>query len=1082
MIKPEFPAPNEDLTTTNFIKHCCGTSNSLILSGRYSNATIIGEPIHEVCLTYIFSRFYIFFSAMLLRVFFVVLFWWSCDARSSIHTLQLRKDLSASSFPSTRGFLAIGASQAYPGQQSGTGIRFAGDVNKDGYDDYIIGAPQGGGNYQGVSYVLFGGSHSLKTNATNIDLSTFQSSASRGVKIFGSYGNGLSGTAVTGTDVNKDGYADVIIGEYNSNPVVNNVARNRAGTTYVVYGKANFGSAGDVNTNALTTATGFTVTGARTNDYSGRSVARAGDFNGDGYEDFLIGAYYATRLGRPYTGCAYVIYGSATPSNVDLASLTASQGFEVIGAVNASYAGYAVSSAGDFNNDGITDVIIGAYWDGVAPNAQRGVAYILFGKRNNGYTKIDLRQLTSSQGIRVIGERQGDQLGFSVSRAGDFNGDGIADIIIGANFYNADESISNGGAVYIIYGKTGIATDIQVGSLTSAQGITIVGAGTNDNLGFSVTGGGDIDRDGYSDVVFSANQEDVNGKTLVGVVYVMAGRPGLIRTRIMTDRWNSTYGYKISGTNSGDYFGSFVDNRGDLNADGYSDILAASPMSSPLGRSQAGTTYMMYGEDTSPTAIPTAVPTFTPSASPSAIPTAIPTAVPSFVPTAIPTATPSAAPSATPTAIPSAVPSATPTDTPTFTPSASPTVEPSATPTFTPSADPTATPTAAPSAVPTIEPTADPSTQPTYNPTAIPTFVPSAIPTARPTFAPTLNTTAQLQFDLYFNLSYVRKTSLSRSGVLAAVIAIQSVTDLPLINIIFVNVVTATDDTFLPTAAPNSRPNALKPRNYLRAITNALPAIRLTDTSTYTLLIHVLMKIDIATHPNDAQNTTGLCQNYRGIVQNSFADGSFIAKLDQYAHQFQADELYQAEMIHNTASTSGCSYIDNNNNGGTSTSSQGSSNEPDKLPDWQIALIVVLTVGCCCCCCCWLFLIFFVFPRKNEEKEEEQIALTPRGSQSNVPYTGVNSASGDEYELGENTTVMFLSSADAEDNDDNDEEDNPETIYMPGYAPRKQLAHVPPTPTNAAKTAETKSSSTPRNNNDGNDGKMIKPSNITIIV
>jgi hypothetical protein len=148
-------------------------------------------------------------------------------------------------------------------------------------------------------------------------------------------------------------------------------------------------------------------------------------------------------------GEAYVIFGSRAPfSTIDLSTLTAAQGFIIRGAAD-DRAGHSVANAGDVNGDGIDDLIVGAQLsDGGGTDA--GEAYVIFGSRA-GFGTIDLTTLTSAQGFRIQGDLAGDYAGWSVSAAGDVNGDGLDDIIVGAPF--GDDGGLNAGEAYVIFGS-----------------------------------------------------------------------------------------------------------------------------------------------------------------------------------------------------------------------------------------------------------------------------------------------------------------------------------------------------------------------------------------------------------------------------------------------------------------------------------------------------------------------------------------------------------------------------------------------------------------------------------------------------
>ena len=262
----------------------------------------------------------------------------------------------------------------------------------------------------------------------SIDLSSL--TPAMGV-ILNGVASSYNGWSVSGAgDINGDGVADMIIGA--------DYANSYTGASYVVFGKPGIGSSGSLALSSLNGSNGFVLPGVASNSYSGVSVSSAGDINGDGVADLIIGAYGAEA--------SYVVFGKpgiGSSGSIALSSLNGNNGF-VLSGVASSGSGVSVSGAGDVNGDGVADLIIGAY----SANSQAGASYVVFGKSGIGSTgSLTLSSLSGSNGFVLPGVTAGDESGISVSGAGDINGDGVADLIIGTPYAN-----SQAGTSYVVFG------------------------------------------------------------------------------------------------------------------------------------------------------------------------------------------------------------------------------------------------------------------------------------------------------------------------------------------------------------------------------------------------------------------------------------------------------------------------------------------------------------------------------------------------------------------------------------------------------------------------------------------------------
>ena len=413
---------------------------------------------------------------------------------------------------------------------AGFSVSSAGDVNGDGYDDLIIGAFGVGsvqGEYDtipgpGEAYVVYGG-------ATGADLVLDRSTldGTRGFALTGIDAGDRSGFSVSSAgDVNGDGYDDLIIGAYGADP-----NGNSSGETYIVYGGARApGTGGVLDLGALDGSNGFTLTGIDGDDNSGSTVSSAGDVNGDGYDDLVIGARYADPDGDNRAGETYIIYGGAsapgTDGVLDLSALDGTNGFILTGVDAYDNSGFSVSSAGDVNGDGYDDLIIGARNADPNGDMNAGETYIVYGGASAPIGgRFNLSTLNGSNGFTLTGIDGDDQSGSSVSSAGDVNGDGYDDLIIGASGADPDGD-SNAGETYIVYGGAsapGTGGVLDLSDLDGTNGFILTGIDAGDLSGLSVSSAGDVNGDGYDDLIIGARYGDPNGNRNAGETYVIYG-------------------------------------------------------------------------------------------------------------------------------------------------------------------------------------------------------------------------------------------------------------------------------------------------------------------------------------------------------------------------------------------------------------------------------------------------------------------------------------------------------------------------------------------------------------------------------
>jgi len=422
------------------------------------------------------------------------------------------------------------------GAKFGGSVSSAVDVNGDGYDDVIIGAREydNGEIDEGRAFVYLGSASGLGTNPA------WTAESDQATAYFG-------GCVSTAGDVNGDGYDDVIVGASVFNVVLGDEGR------ACVY----LGSPGGLSTSA-----DWVLDGQQMGERLGFSVSGAGDVNGDGYDDVVVGAPGYDGASNQ-AGRAFVYLGS--PSGLSTTPTWMAEGTQL----NEDF-GEAVSCAGDVNGDGYDDVIVGA------PGYTNGL-----GQEFEGRASLYLGSVagpSSSPAWTAESNQRASGYGGAVGGAGDVNGDGYDDVIVGADHYEQGV-LHEEGKVFVYIGSAS--------GPGATPGWTARGNQDDALFGYSVSTAGDVDGNGYDDVIVGAPFLE-NGQFHEGHAFVYLGSPAGLAT---TAAWTA------EGNQTSALFGTAVSAAGDVNGDGYDDVIVgASSYDNP--QAAEGRAFVYLGQST----------------------------------------------------------------------------------------------------------------------------------------------------------------------------------------------------------------------------------------------------------------------------------------------------------------------------------------------------------------------------------------------------------------------------------------------------------------------------------------------------
>ncbi len=412
--------------------------------------------------------------------------------------------------------------------------------------------------------------------------------------LMGTNENGLFGYDVSaGGDFNGDQLADILIGA----PISDRAKQSESGSAFLLLGQPGKSKFSEFPLPYDHPRYSLHILGAPAARTLGAAVSTAGDMNGDGLSEILVGEPNLRG------GNAYVVFGHReNPGVIDVSQLDGKNGFRLKGDADRPVGG-ALSGGGDVNGDGYDDIVIAPGDQGRLNGRQQ--VFVIFGRKDSFPPLIDLASLDPRDGIKIVGN--GAYFGFSVANSSDLNDDGLAEIVVTSPAFSESDG-RRAGAAFVVYGRKRFDDTVNTRTLEPSDGFQILGYGHSAGIASSigaVSTGGDVNGDKVDDLILSTAFLGIDSRQSVGhVIFGSKKRPN---SDLELDKLRSTEGFRIELTRRGvapmlSRSLASMDEASiapDINGDDIDDIVVGTPGYRPVdfghgnGRSTA---FLIFGQ------------------------------------------------------------------------------------------------------------------------------------------------------------------------------------------------------------------------------------------------------------------------------------------------------------------------------------------------------------------------------------------------------------------------------------------------------------------------------------------------------